>query len=309
MLIHFDMSYSACLEIRHAGKYHSLITQLSFIVTQNIFTVDWEEWYHANYRDQLPACRQGQWIIRPTYQILETLSEHNCRATFFIVGELVQKYKTLIREIEANGHEIASHGFRHSLVSSLSVSDFKDDLRKVTDVLGTLTGKAPIGYRAPSWSVSQQSTSWFWSALAEQGYRYSSSRMPFKTFLYGDPLSPQSMHEIDGISEIPMNVFPIPGLGKSLPFSGGFYLRLFPSYWIRHATRRLNKKGQPVIFYLHPREVDPHQPRIPGLTPKERFIHYYGLRRTGCKISHLLEHFPTVSFAQFLGETAAARKI
>ena len=264
---------------------------------KNIFTIDWEEWYHANYNGICPASDRRDCVTAPTHMLLELLAAHGCRSTFFVVGELALRHRDLIQQIDKAGHELASHSYAHELVYSQTRPQFREDLIRSIDTLASITGKPPLGYRAPSWSVSMKKTPWFWETLAECGFLYSSSRMPFKTFLYGDEESPLAPHKIDGVLEVPASVV---NFGRRrIAFSGGFYLRAFPLVFVESATKRCNRAGRPVVFYMHPREIDPTQPKIPGLSRLHSFIHYYNIPGTRGKVSKLLYTFPTIPLLDY----------
>jgi polysaccharide deacetylase family protein (PEP-CTERM system associated) len=270
------------------------------MIRRNIFTVDLEDWFHANYRpvDRSEAVRSST-LAAPTRKLLELLRRHDSRATFFCLGEAAAMHPGLIREIAAQGHEIASHSFDHELIYSRPRAEFESDLDKVTSILVGITGARPLGYRAPSWSVDRQRTPWFWEALESRGYKYSSSLFPLKTFLYGDSGAPRFRHRVGRLQEIPPST--IEWMGRRMAFSGGFYLRFFPAWFLRFSTRQLNGQGEPAIFYIHPREVEPGQPRIAGLNARERFIHYCGIAGTMAKLEKMLQIAKTSSIREYYG--------
>jgi polysaccharide deacetylase family protein (PEP-CTERM system associated) len=270
------------------------------MISRNIFTVDLEEWYHANYRPlEKGEAAKISTLAAPTRQLLDLLRRFDSRATFFCLGAAAEQHPDLIREIAAEGHEIASHSFDHELIYSRSKNEFESDLQKVTLALRAIMGMQPLGYRAPSWSVDRRSTPWFWPVLEAAGYRYSSSLFPLKTFLYGDSTAPRFRHAIGGVLEIPPST--LEWFGRRMAFSGGFYLRFFPITVLRLATRHLNSHGEPVVFYIHPREIDTSQPRLSGLSAKERFIHYYNIRGTLAKLENVLRISKTCSISEYYG--------
>ncbi len=270
------------------------------MIVRNIFTVDLEDWYHANYRqlDSGDPARIST-LAAPTRKILELLRRYDSRATFFCLGAVAAEHPDLIREIAAQGHEIAAHSFDHELIYNRPQLEFESDLHKVTEVLRNITGLQPLGYRAPSWSVDRKRTPWFWQVLEGAGYRYSSSLFPLRTFMYGDSTAPRFRHAINGLEEIPPST--VEWLGLRMAFSGGFYLRFFPMLALRLATRYLNSSGEPVIFYIHPREIDPSQPRLAGLSAKERFIHYCNIGGTLTKLEKVLQISKTCSICEYYG--------
>ncbi len=264
---------------------------------RNIFTVDLEDWYHANYRPAGDVSRCASTVVGSTLRLLDLLKKTDNRATFFCLGSVAAEHPALIREISDRGHEIASHGYAHDLVYLQTVEEFNKDLDKSTTVLESIVGERPIGFRAPSWSVDRTRTSWFWEVLEAHGYRYSSSLFPLRTFLYGDSSAPRFRHLIGGVLEIPPST--VSFFGRRMAFSGGFYLRLTPISVLKWATRHVNSGGEPVIFYLHPREIDPGSPKIQGLSRRERFIHYYNVRNTYMKTERLLSSCRTCSIRDY----------
>ncbi|MFA4826830.1 MAG: polysaccharide deacetylase family protein [Candidatus Shapirobacteria bacterium] len=261
----------------------------------NIFSVDLEDWYHSSPEGRSIKTNDFR-ILDPTEKILKLLKQSNNFGTFFVVGEIAQKHPQLIKEIFKQGHEIACHTLHHNFIYNMSQKQFENDVKESKDILENLTHQKIIGYRAPAWSVDQNRTPWFWQTLKNYGFKYSSSIFPFKTFLYGDNHADQFQSTIGGILEIPPSTYQI--FRKRIPFSGGFYLRCFPSIFIKYFTHKINQQKQPVIFYIHPREIDLLQPRI-KLPPKEYFIHYYNINRTLNKLKTILKDFPTTSFKQY----------
>jgi polysaccharide deacetylase family protein (PEP-CTERM system associated) len=265
---------------------------------KNIFTVDLEDWYHANYRQtENSFSRQASTVEVPTLKLLDLLRKSDNKATFFCLGSVAQGHPDLIREILRQGHEIASHGFSHRLVYLQTIEEFEEDLKKSTTVLQNIIGERPVGYRAPSWSVDRKRTEWFWKVLEDHGYRYSSSLFPLRTFLYGDSSAPRFKHKIGSLLEIPPST--IAFFGQRMAFSGGFYLRLIPTPFLKLATRIINSRREPVVFYIHPREVDPNGPEIGGLNYRERFIHYYNVKNTYSKIEKIFESYKTCSIRDY----------
>jgi len=273
----------------------------------NFLTFDIEEWYMGNYAGLDTSAFAGspsrlEWEVD---RLIGICSQRGIRATCFVVGRLAEEKPALVRRLHDAGHEIASHSYRHDLVHPMSPSSFREDLRRSIDVLQGITGNPILGFRAPSWSVRTPTLPWFYSALAEESIRYSSSVYPGHTYLYGIPGFPQHIHNpvIDGspspVVEIPQRLTPF--LGKAVGFAGGFYLRLFPLFFITRAVKRANRDGNPVFIYLHPREIDPDAPRLP-LRPFDRLVHYWGVRSCERKFVHLLTSLrsPFVTMADFV---------
>jgi polysaccharide deacetylase family protein (PEP-CTERM system associated) len=213
-----------------------------------------------------------------------------------------------VKKIFAAGHEIASHGHDHQLVYKMTPGQFRADLRKSCAILEDLTGERITGFRAPSWSVRRETLEWYYPMLEEQGLAYSSSVYPAHTFLYGIPGFPERPHRPViagrrvGVIEIPVPVIRL--LGKSIGFSGGFYFRFFPGWLIRRAFRSRGATGIESFLYLHPREIDPCQLRLP-LSLVESFIQYYGVGGCEKKLRRVLK-FLAGGFV-LMGDYAAAQ--
>jgi polysaccharide deacetylase family protein (PEP-CTERM system associated) len=259
----------------------------------NFLTFDIEEWYRVNYEGAAAptlACPPG-WMERMVDKLLEICDESGCRSTFFVLGSVARDYPQLIRRIAAAGHEVASHGCAHEAVFSMTPAGFEEDLRRSCGMLDSLTGTAVRGFRAPSFSVTRETLPWYYDTLERAGLTYSSSVFPGKTFLYGIPDFPCRVHRpvIDG-RQTGITEFPITRVvfaGKTI----GLYVRLFPASFLAHRIRRENAAGRPAMLYVHPREIDPDQPRL-KLPPASRFIHYFGVRGCERKLRRLLRSAP-----------------
>jgi len=264
-------------------------------ITTNIFSVDLEDWYHSYYSGQ-PIKTKKFRIVNPTEKILKLLKLTKNHATFFVVGEIAQRHPQLVKEISKQGHEIACHSLRHQFIYNMTQKQFEDDLKTSKEALESLIHKKVIGYRAPAWTVSKSSTPWFWSSLKKNNIKYSSSIFPFKTFLYGDNKAKRFYSKIDNLPEIPPSVDKM--FTKRIPFSGGFYFRFFPFFLIKFFVKNINRQNQPVVFYIHPREIDPTQPKL-RLSYKQKFIHYYNIKHTFSKLEKLLHRYRVTSFKNF----------
>lgn len=262
----------------------------------NFLTFDIEEWYHANY----DSVSTEQYKNTSTNlesnvdRIIDLCGAHNVKSTCFVLGELADSKPQIVQKLHQAGHEIASHGYAHRLVHTMTPSEFKEDLKKSCDSLEHIIGEKVLGFRAPSWSVKRENLEWFYEILAEQGLIYSSSVYPAHTYLYGIPGFLQAPHfpVIQGkqmdILEIPQSVI---GFGeKKVGFAGGFYLRFSPKWFIEMMIRLKNKNGQPVFIYLHPREIDINQPTL-VLEGLEKFIHYHGIGNCERKLEGLIKEF------------------
>lgn len=274
----------------------------------NVLSIDLEEWYHANYEENLfdPDRIYEERVIHNTQALLDMFDRYQAKATFFTLGVIAEKYPELIRLIHDKGHEIATHGYGHQLIYTQSEEQFEADLQKSIQMIERAIGQRPRGYRAPSWSV-RTDTPWVFSALKRNGIEYDASIFPVKTFLYGIPDAPRlpfRMEFAEGtMLEFPTTTF---RLGpKNIPFSGGFYFRFLPLFIVRILFHSLNRAGIPVMFYLHPREIDPSQPRLDKLSRRDAFIHYFRVNSCGKRLEKLLKEFRFVTAASYLFHSGA----
>lgn len=278
---------------------------------KNVFSIDTEDWFHANYEDGLidHNAQICSTVEANVDRYLELFSEHDVKATFFVLGSVAERHPEMILKIEKEGHEIASHGYAHQLVYMQTPDEFREDVRKSKAILEDLTGKEVLGYRAPSWSITEKSL-WAIKILDEEGFVYSSSIFPTQNFLYGIPYAPRFIHDssIYGLPDLKIRHIP-PATKKcvlikngGIPFSGGAYFRLFPACLINLWTKRINEneKGA-VVFYLHPREIDPKQPRL-KLKLLDYCIHYYGIRGCEKKLKKVLQHYDFITMREFVKE-------
>ena len=265
----------------------------------NILTIDVEDWYMDtdistwdSYEDR---------VVQSTQKILNMLDETNNKATFFVVGYVAEHFPGSVEEIKDKGHEIATHGYSHTSIKKQTPSEFEKDLLKSIKILEDLTKDKIWGHRACEFSISEK-TSWVIDILKKKGLKYDSSIFPIKTHLYSVPDAPLFPYHIsssnikrdtpeESFLEFPLSVYKSPVIHKNIPTAGGFYLRLFPYWFIKHAIRKINKIGQPAIFYIHPWEFDPKQPRIEEL----KRYHYYNLSNTEKKFRKLLKDFKFIS--------------
>jgi polysaccharide deacetylase family protein (PEP-CTERM system associated) len=282
------------------------LKRAGYFAMMHIMTFDIEAWFHGHFKSCDCRSYRGyveDLIVKETGILLDLLDETNNKATFFILGEIAEDHPNLVKRIHHRGFEIASHFMHHDLVYQKSPKQFRDELRQGVDILEQLIGAQVQGFRAPSWSVSKEKTPWFWDILIEQGLSYSSSRFRAQTYLYGDPQCPLFAHQIKASSgrvwEFPPSCCSI--LGRTVPFSGGFYFRILPLAFIRMATLWYEKRGKPVVFYLHPKEIDGTTPDLP-LSLIERPIDKWGVKRCLTKARKLLSHTNTVSFSELLQE-------
>ncbi len=269
-----------------------------------MLTFDIEEWFHANY-DGLEFPPYGTSHFRQNMDtILRLCRESNSKATFFTLGTIGEHYPDVVKAIVRDGHDLATHGYAHELAYKQSYQEFKDDVKKSVDILEQLTGTKVLGYRAPSWSIVERNYHYL-EALEELGLVYDASIFPVKTFLYGIPTAPTEVHRpvVNGrtlnLFEVPMSVTQV--AGRNIGYSGGFYFRFFPRFFIQNAIRKANREGKSSIVYLHPREVDPTEQKI-ELPFKERLIHYYNVGGTQRKLAKVLNSFEFTSVAEHLAQ-------
>lgn len=260
----------------------------------NALTIDVEDYFHVSVFDGLvPRARWGALesrVFSNTERLLEILGD--VKGTFFVLGWVAERFPALVRTIAQAGHEVASHGFEHRLVYDQTAAAFRDDVRRAKDILEVAAGVEVLGYRAPSYSITPRSL-WALDVLIEEGYRYDASIFPIRHDRYGIPLSPRHpyvLHRAAGqLLEAPASTTTVAGL--NLPVAGGGYFRILPYGWTRWGINRLNDtEKRSAIFYLHPWEIDPDQPRLAaGLL--SRFRHYRNLDKTEERLLRLLHDF------------------
>ena len=277
-------------------------------VIANAFTIDVEDYFQVSAL--APYISRDQWdhtpcrVERNVDCILQLLDEADAQATFFTLGWIAERYPQLVRRITDNGHEVASHGYQHERATELDRRAFLADIRLAKAVLEDVAGAAVSGYRAPSFSIND-ANDWAFDCLAEAGYRYSSSIYPIRHDHYGMPDAPRFPYRSrDGLLEVPITTTRF--MSRNWPAGGGGYFRLMPYAMSKWLIRRVNEvDGQSAIFYFHPWELDPEQPRVPGIDAKTRFRHYVNLHRTEDRLRHLLRDFRWDRVDRvFLGETA-----
>ncbi|GAA0369518.1 DUF3473 domain-containing protein [Bowmanella denitrificans] len=260
----------------------------------NAMTVDVEDFFHVSAFDKI--IKPTDWenfnprVDNNTRRLLDIFARHGVKSTFFVLGWVAERYPQLIKEIHAQGHEIASHGYAHRRASEQSREEFKQDVVRSKQHLEDLLGEAVIGYRAPSFSIGY-SNEWAFEVLVELGFVYSSSTYPVKHDLYGTPDWPRfAYNRPENIIEIPIPTLKM--FGRQVPIGGGGYFRLYPYGMTRHLVRKyLEKEKQPYSFYFHPWEIDADQPRLTQASAKSRFRHYVNLQHTEAKLERLLQDF------------------
>lgn len=262
----------------------------------NAMSIDVEDYFHVSVFDGLvPRARWDSIESRVeanTMRLLEIFEEYGVRSTFFVLGWVGERFPSLVKRIAEAGHEVASHGYAHRLIYDQTPAAFRDDVRRAKAVLEDACGRAVEGYRAPSYSITPRSL-WAIDVLAEEGYRYDASIFPIRHDRYGIPVSARTPYVIErggrSIVEVPGSTVRIGPL--NLPVAGGGYFRLLPYWWTRWGIARLNNvEGLPAVFYLHPWEIDPEQPRLPA-GRLGSFRHYRNLETTEARLRQLLTDF------------------
>jgi len=269
----------------------------------NLLTVDLEDYFHVSgMADVAPIEKWDDFESRIENNVdilLETLGE--VKATFFVLGWVAEKYPGLIRKIAGSGHEIASHGRNHRLITQMTKEEFTTDLELSIKTLEDLTDNSIIGYRAPSFSITDQ-TPWAFEVMANQGLQYDSSVFPKKRRRGGmrkTELKPYVLQTPLGmIVEFPLTVWSL--MGKRMPVGGGGFFRLYP-YWMTKAMiKSIHSSGRPAIVYLHPWELDLGQPHLKSLISRNGFNHYIGLKSTLKKLQKLLLDFKFTTIKDYL---------
>ncbi len=265
--------------------------------TLNAFSVDVEDYFQVSaFKNDIPREDWGRHpsrVVDNTQRILDLLHRHDVRATFFVLGWVAQRHPQLVRDIHDRGHEIGSHTYSHCLIYEQSPEEFREDLRRSRDVLEDLVGRRVVAHRAPSFSITKRSL-WALEILAEEGFLVDSSVFPIYHDRYGIPNAEPSIHRIETPSgplwEFPPSVVRMARM--NLPVSGGGYFRLYPLPLTVHCLKKINRKAdRPFVFYVHPWEIDPEQPRLKAGSRVSRFRHYVNLRRTEAKLDALLQEF------------------
>ncbi len=263
---------------------------------RNAMTIDVEDYFQVSAF--APVIDRASWPERECRveanieRILAILADGKVHATFFTLGWIAERYPDMVRRIVAGGHELASHGYGHLRASDQDLAEFTDDITRSKALLEDIGGQAVLGYRAPSFSIGKANM-WALDALQQAGYRYSSSIYPVVHDHYGMPDAPRFAYYPNGeggLLEVPITTVRM--MNRNLPAGGGGYFRLFPYALSRYLMAKVNRDdGQSAIFYCHPWELDPGQPRPEGVDLKSRFRHYVNLGRTEGRIKALTRDF------------------
>ena len=261
----------------------------------NAMSVDVEDYFQVQAFAGTVKC--SDWdgfasrVESNTNRILAQFAAAGARGTFFTLGWIAERHPALIRRIVDAGHELASHGYGHAPVHALTEAEFRDDVTRAKTVLEDIGGVPIRGYRAPTFSMGAR-TPWAHAVLAETGHCYSSSTFPIRHDLYGDPQGERFPFRVAGLDlwEFPMSTVRFRGM--NFPCAGGGYFRLLPYALFRRGVRRINRADrQPAIFYFHPWEIDPGQPRMADISAMTRFRHYLNLDAMTGRLERLLDDF------------------
>jgi polysaccharide deacetylase family protein (PEP-CTERM system associated) len=263
----------------------------------NYLTVDLEEWFVVEALRSRFSFEDWETLestlVDNCFHLLALFRQKNVRATWFILGWCADRYPELMQRIIGEGHEIACHSYRHVRVDQMDAEAFRKDTELSIEALVRATGVRPQGYRAPSWSINA-SIPWAFEVLHEMGFVYDSSIYPIKHDIYGMPMAPRTAFQLNfpnggSLWEIPASTVRV--LGRNLPIAGGGFLRHFPYWYTRRMMSKLNERGEPVMVYIHPWEIDPDPPRLSGLSAMQRLRMYGSTKYFAAKLSRLLDDF------------------
>jgi len=296
-----------------AATAHDTATRSRFACTRdadllNAFTVDVEDYFQVStFERDVPrstwdryACR----VERNTYRLLDLLDRYDVPATFFVLGWIADRYPRLVREIDAAGHEIGSHGYWHRLIYRQTPEEFREDIRRSRDVLTSLINQPIAAYRAPSFSITRQSL-WALDILADEGFTVDSSIYPIVHDRYGIPGAEPGIHCLETAAgrlwEFPPSVAGFAGM--KFPIGGGGYFRLYPLKWTLRGLAGVNRRDRrEFMFYVHPWELDPEQPRLTAGNPLSRFRHRVNLAKTEQKLAAVLRSFRFGRLCDVIGQ-------
>ena len=262
----------------------------------NVLTIDVEDYFHVSALEN--SIEKRSWdsiaprVVNNTYRLLDLFDTYNVRATHFVLGWVAEKYPYLVKEIYNRGHEVASHGYSHQLIYNQSQKVFKDETEKSKAILENIIGEPVYGYRAASYSITKKSL-WALDVLVEAGFKYDSSIFPVhhdRYGIYGSPTEPHVLQTPSGskLIEFPLTTYKV--FSYLMPVAGGGYFRLYPYWLTRYFYRNLNAKSRSFVFYLHPWEIDPDQPRV-KTSLFSKFRHYNNLHKCQDRLENLLNEF------------------
>ena len=278
-------------------------------VIQNAFSVDVEDWFQVGAFEN--TLKRGDWgaleprVERNTDACLALFAESGVKATFFTLGWVAERYPALVRRIVEAGHEVASHGYDHQRVFTLTPAQFAEDIARTRKLLEDASGQVVTGYRAPSFSIDAR-TPWAHEALAAAGYTYSSSVAPVKHDHYGWPEAPRfAFKPVAGSDLIELPITTARFAGRTLAAGGGGFFRLLPYGFSTWAIRQVNAAGAPASFYFHPWEIDPDQPRVANAPLRSKVRHYTNLGAMAGKLKRLSTQFTWGRYDAVVADLAA----
>ena len=267
----------------------------------NALTIDFEDWYQGleiphtewdKFEDRIEAAGD---------KLLKILSDADTKATFFMLGYVAEKHPEIVKRIQSEGHEIGTHGFSHTLIYKQEKEVFQQELTRAIKYLEDLTGSKVLGHRAPFFSITKDSL-WALDILGELGIKYDSSIFPVLNYRYGIADAPRFPYKIQRekfeFVEFPISTLKLPGF--TMPISGGAYFRIYPYQVTKQAIKAVNRGGEPVTFYLHPWEIDPHHPRI-DVPRRIALTHYFNLGATERRLKKLIRDFKMAPMKDVLG--------
>jgi polysaccharide deacetylase family protein (PEP-CTERM system associated) len=276
----------------------------------DVFTIDVEDWFHILEVTGTPDL--ASWDSHPSRleanfrALLDLLASLNVNATCFVLGWVAMRFPSLLREASERGHEIASHGFGHEIVSGISRAQFREDIRGAKAAIEDATGRPVVGYRAPGFSITR-ATPWAFDEIIEAGHTYDSSVFPARHGHGGMPGAPRHPHiihsETGRLIEFPVSIADTP-FGPQCCFGGG-YLRLIPMWLVMAMAERVRGDGRGVVWYIHPREIDPGHPRL-QMSLKRRFKSYVNLRGTAGKLKAILRNGNFATFSELTSRVSDA---
>lgn len=276
-------------------------------MTINAMSVDVEDYFHVSAFEDVISRLDWEGleprVHTNTRRLLRLFESRDVKATFFVLGWVVERWPGLIREIRDAGHELASHGYDHKRATTLTPEEFREDIRCSKALIEDIAGEPVLGYRAPSYSIVRENL-WALDILSEEGFAYDSSIFPIRHDRYGIPDSPRFPWQRQEVAGAALYEFPISTvrvLGINLPFVGGGYLRQFPFSYVRWGMRRVNRREKrPVVVYVHPWEIDPDQPRQ-AVRRSTALRHYRNLHMTERRLSWLLDNYQFSTLSNVLG--------
>lgn len=274
---------------------------MKLLPVKNVLTFDIEDWFHAEvFGNRFPIENWDQLesrVKRNTEIILNFLSRNNIKATFFFLGWVAEKFPEIVRSASEEGHEIASHGYTHTRVDKLTPDTFRQEVRESVELLNSISGQEISGFRAPTFSITEE-TLWALPILLEEGIKYDSSIFPIYHDRYGIPNAPTEPYIIHKNGNDKIVEFPMPTINITkykLPFGGGGYFRLYPFWLSMKFMQKYQNSGRPIIFYAHPWEFDTGMPKI-DLGAMKKIRHYHGISKFLERLEIVTSNFEFTSF-------------